>query len=92
MVVKPNPLSGFPELLPQEQIVFQRLLNIIREGYELFGFSPIETPAVERKEVLTSKGGDEKEIYSLTRLAGSEVLAILRWRFTLTLRFLWLVM
>ncbi|NCU42520.1 MAG: histidine--tRNA ligase, partial [Candidatus Moranbacteria bacterium] len=40
--------------------------------YELFGFSPIETPAVERKEVLTSKGGNEKEIYSLARLAGSE--------------------
>lgn len=72
MAVKPNPLSGFPELLPQEQIVFQRLLDTIREGYELFGFSPIETPAVERKEILTSKGGNEKEIYSLARLAGSE--------------------
>ena len=72
MALKPSPLSGFPELLPQEQIVFQRLLDSIREGYELFGFSPIETPAVERKEVLTSKGGNEKEIYSLARLAGSE--------------------
>lgn len=72
MVVKPNPLSGFPELLPQEQIIFQHLLDTIREGYELFGFSSIETPAVERKEVLTSKGGNEKEIYSLARLTGSE--------------------
>jgi histidyl-tRNA synthetase len=68
-VVTPKPLSGFPELLPAEQLVFNRCVNIIRDTFERYGFSPIETPAVERKEVLTSKGGNEKEIYALSRLS-----------------------
>lgn len=62
-------MSGFPELLPAEQIVFNRCLDTVRRTFELFGFAPLETPAVERKEVLTSKGGNEKEIYALSRLA-----------------------
>ncbi len=66
------PISGFPEFLPKEQILFVKMLDIIRDGYERYGFSPIETPAVERKEVLTSKGGNEKEIYALSRLAAGE--------------------
>ena len=67
-IITPRPISGFPELLPDAQIVFNRCLQIVRETYELFGFAPIETSAVERKEILTSKGGDEKEIFALTRL------------------------
>lgn len=66
--VIPKPMSGFPELLPEEQLVLNRCLRVVRETFELFGFAPIETPSVERKEVLTSKGGDEKEIYALSRL------------------------
>ncbi len=62
-------ISGFPEFLPEEQILFMKMLDIIRDAYERYGFSPIETPAVERKEVLISKGGNEKEIYALSRLA-----------------------
>ncbi len=61
-------MSGFPELLPEQQIVFNRSLQIIRETFEAFGFAPIETPSVERKEVLTSKGGEEKEIYAISRM------------------------
>ncbi len=67
-VITPKPMSGFPELLPEQQIVFNRCLNIVRTNFELFGFAPIETPSVERKEVLTSKGGEEKEIYAISRL------------------------
>ncbi len=62
-------MSGFPELMPEEQIAFNRCFSIIRNTFERFGFSPIETPAVERKEILTSKGADDKEIYALARLA-----------------------
>jgi len=69
---KLTPISGFPEFLPEEQILFVKMLDIIRDGYERYGFSPIETPAVERKYVLTSKGGNEKEIYALSRLAAEE--------------------
>ena len=67
-VITPKPVSGFPELLPEQQIVFNRCLDIIRRNFELFGFAPIETPSVERKDILTSKGGEEKEIFALSRL------------------------
>jgi histidyl-tRNA synthetase len=64
-------ISGFPEYTPEEQLAFNRLLDVIRQGYERFGFSAIETPAVERREVLLAKAGseNEKQIYSLARLA-----------------------
>lgn len=69
---KLKPLSGFPELLPEEQVLFAKMLDIVRKGYERFGFSPIETPAVERKDILLAKGGNEKEIYALSRLAAEQ--------------------
>ena len=66
----PSPISGFPEWTPAERLIEQRMLDQIRASFELFGFSPIETPAVERNVVLTAKGGEETErqIYSLTGL------------------------
>lgn len=67
-VVSPRPISGFPEWLPEVKILENRFLDIIRRHYESFGFVPIETPAVELCEVLTAKGGNEKEIYTLRRL------------------------
>src|SRR5256884_5241553 len=70
--VKPALLKGFDqEYLPQEQLQFNHLIDIIRRNFELFGFLPIETPSAERTEVLTSKGGVEKEIYALKRLAAT---------------------
>src|SRR5712691_1417770 len=71
--VRPVLLRGFDqEYLPQDQLAFNRLVEIIRTNFERFGFLPIETPSAERREVLTSKGGVEKEIYALTRLAEAE--------------------
>jgi histidyl-tRNA synthetase len=71
--VKPALLRGFDqEYLPHEQLQFNRLIDIIRKNFELYGFLPIETPSAERREVLTSKGGVEKEIYALTRLAEAD--------------------
>jgi len=71
--VKPSLLRGFDqEYLPQDQLQFNRLIDIIRKNFELYGFLPIETPSAERREVLTSKGGVEKEIYALTRLAEAD--------------------
>lgn len=68
--VKPALLRGFDqEYLPGEQLQFNALIDIVRRNFELFGFLPIETPSAERKEILTSKGGAEKEIYALRRLA-----------------------
>lgn len=67
--VKPRKPSGFGEFLPNEQIAFNRLVDIIRESYELYGFVPIETPAVELTEVLLAKGGGEtdKQIYRFSK-------------------------
>ena len=68
--VRPALLKGFDqEFLPQEQLQFNALIDVIRRNFERFGFLPIETPSAERIEVLTSKGGAEKEIYALSRLA-----------------------
>jgi hypothetical protein len=71
-IITPKPMSGFPELLPEQQIVFNRCIEIIRRNFELSGFAPIETPSVERVDVLTSKGGDEKEIYAIRRLFAAD--------------------
>src|SRR5688572_15505910 len=71
--VRPALLKGFDqEYLPEEQLQFNHLIDIVRRNFELYGFLPIETPSAERREVLTSKGGVEKEIYALTRLAEAD--------------------
>jgi histidyl-tRNA synthetase len=67
-----SPISGFPEWLPDKRIVEQRILDVIRQSYELFGFAPIETPAVERLDVLTAKGGIQRQIFSVGRPSTEE--------------------
>jgi histidyl-tRNA synthetase len=54
-------MPGVLELLPAEQITFQRMLDTIRAQFELFGFLPIETPVMELSEVLLTKSGGETE-------------------------------
>ncbi len=49
------------ELLPRDQIAFQRMLDVIRRNYERFGFLPVETPVFELSEVLLTKTGGETE-------------------------------
>ncbi|MEJ2669423.1 MAG: histidine--tRNA ligase [Gammaproteobacteria bacterium] len=61
-----TPISGFPEWLPPQRRVEQRLIDILRKQFELFGFLPIETRAIEPLDVLLHKG-DDKEIYVLRR-------------------------
>ncbi|WP_131104770.1 histidine--tRNA ligase [Ornithinimicrobium sufpigmenti] len=60
-MITPRTPSGVLELLPQEQVAFQRMLDAIRTGYERFGFLPIETPVFERSDVLLTKTGGETE-------------------------------
>ena len=61
-------VKGFPEWLPDQRMVEQHLIDIIRARYELHGFVPVETRAVEPVDVLTSKGEVDKEIYVLRRI------------------------
>ena len=49
------------ELLPRDQIAFQRMLDTIRHTFEQFGFLPVETPVMELSEVLLTKSGGETE-------------------------------
>ena len=67
MLVKPSILPGTMELLPHEQLIFNKMKDIIRETYELFSFLPIDTPVLEKTEILLAKGGGEteKQIYNI---------------------------
>ncbi len=63
--IKPRTLSGFMELLPDKQLQFRRMTQILRETYALYGFTPLDTPLLEASEILLAKGGGdtEKQIY-----------------------------
>lgn len=60
-IVKPSILPGFMELLPKDQIQFNRIKEVIRQTYEEFGFLPLDTPLLEKSEVLLAKGQGETE-------------------------------
>ncbi|MDR0556022.1 MAG: histidine--tRNA ligase [Holosporaceae bacterium] len=76
-------ISGFPEFLPNEQIAFNGVIDTIREHFELYGFVPMDTPAVERISTLLAKGNDN-EIYGLYRIADEDSKKDLGLRFDLT--------
>jgi len=67
--VEPRTLSGFMELLPKDQLKFNKLYDAIRSTYEQFGFLPLDTPIIEASEVLLAKAGGEteKQIYQIKR-------------------------
>ena len=68
-VQRVTPISGFPELLPAERLLELHFLDTVREVFELHGFTPVETRAVEPVDRLLGKGGDaDKEIYGIHRL------------------------
>jgi histidyl-tRNA synthetase len=62
------PISGFPEVLPAQRFAELAVLDRLRSTFELHGFAPLETPAVEALDQLTRKGEIEKEVYVLRRL------------------------
>ena len=77
----PRTLSGFMELLPAPQQQMERMMEVLRSTYSLYGFTPLDTPAIEAAEVLLAKGGGEteKQIYRFQK--GDSDLAL---RFDLT--------
>ena len=79
--IKPRTLSGFMELLPAQQQQMERVMDILRTTYSRYGFTPLDTPAIEAAEVLLAKGGGEteKQIYRFQK--GDADLAL---RFDLT--------
>ncbi|MBP3633793.1 MAG: histidine--tRNA ligase [Oscillospiraceae bacterium] len=79
--IKPRTLSGFMELLPAPQVQMERVMEVLRKTYSLYGFTPLDTPAIEAADVLLAKGGGEteKQIYRFQK--GDSDLAL---RFDLT--------
>jgi histidyl-tRNA synthetase len=88
---KPTPLSGFPELLPQQRFVEQHVTDSLRRTFELHGFASLETRSVEPMDQLLRKGETSKEVYVLRRLqaedAGGGTDAGLGLHFDLTVPF-----
>ena len=79
--IRPHTLSGFMELLPGPQTQLEAMMEILRRTYSLYGFTPLDTPAIEAADVLLAKGGGEteKQIYHFQK--GDSDLAL---RFDLT--------
>lgn len=80
-IVQPSILPGFMELLPADQMQFNKMLETIKRTYETFGFIPLDTPDIEKAEILLAKSGGEteKQIYRFNK--GDNDLAL---RFDLT--------
>ncbi|MCA1670735.1 MAG: histidine--tRNA ligase [Actinobacteria bacterium] len=70
--VPPAAISGFPEWLPEIRQVEQSWLDVVRSSFELYGYTSVETSAVEQMDTLVSKGDTSKEVYGLRRLFASE--------------------
>ena len=67
-MTRPTPISGFPEWLPPQRMIEQYVVDRIRDTFELYGFAPLETRAVEPLDQLLRKGETSKEVYVLRRL------------------------
>jgi len=79
--LKPRTLSGFMELLPEKQVQFDRMMELLRRSYSLYGFTPLDTPVIEASEVLLAKAGGETEKQIYRFMKGDTDLAL---RFDLT--------
>ena len=79
--VSPRTLSGFMELLPEQQMNMERMMEILRQSYSVYGFTPLDTPIIESAEVLLAKGGGETEKQIYRFMKGESDLAL---RFDLT--------
>lgn len=69
---RPTPISGFPEWQPPQRMIEQEILDRLRRTFELYGFAPLETRAVEPLDQLLRKGETSKEVYVLRRLQADD--------------------
>jgi len=85
MTIEPRILKGFRDFLPSGEIARRDLIEKIEASFRMYGFVPIDTPALEYTEILLGKGGGEteKQIYRFTDNGGRDVAL----RFDLTVPF-----
>ena len=74
-LIQPRTLKGFRDYLPETMIPRERLMETARQVYRSYGFSPIDTPALEYLEILSGKGGEEsdRQLYHFQDHGGREV-------------------
>jgi histidyl-tRNA synthetase len=74
-LIQPRTLGGFRDYLPEAMIPREQLIATAQHVYRSFGFSPIDTPALEYLEILEGKGGDEsnKQLYKFQDQGGRDV-------------------
>ena len=75
MTITPRTLKGFRDFLPETMIPRERLIDIAKRVYRSYGFSPIDTPALEYAEILKGKGGEEtdRQLYTFADHGGRQV-------------------
>ncbi len=80
-IVNPSILPGFMELLPEDQLIFNDVKRIIEKNFKKYSYLPIDTPIIEKTEVLLAKGGGEtsKQVFHIE--SGSREMSL---RFDLT--------
>ena len=61
MALSKKPVTGMKDILPEEMVIRDYVIGVIKETYGKFGFTSIETPCVENIENLTNKQGGENE-------------------------------
>lgn len=73
--IEPRTLSGFRDYLPEAMIPRERLIATAQKVYRSYGFSPIDTPALEYLEILTGKGSEEtdRQMYHFADHGGRNV-------------------
>src|SRR3954463_8651410 len=73
--IQPRVLKGFRDYLPQQMLAREQIMDTARRVFRSFGFSPIDTPALESLEILLGKGGVEtdKQLYRFQDHGGRDV-------------------
>ncbi|MDR2600935.1 MAG: histidine--tRNA ligase [Spirochaetaceae bacterium] len=74
-IIEPKVLKGFRDFLPASEIARKTLIERVEQVYRLYGYVPIDTPALEYSEILLGKGGGEteKQVYRFTDAGGRDV-------------------
>lgn len=75
-MITPQILKGFRDFLPEDAAKRQYVIDIIRKTFELYGFEPIETPAIEYLEIFTGNIGEDEHLFYKFKDIGNRDVAL----------------